>query len=118
QTHSRTASATRDSSTVKIKKTVLTRDVTRVLDTVNMSDRNATFVIAATVNALGHDLNSTSPSRSTVRRSRMINREIVAKEDKATFNITSPVLLHWDGKLLPNTVNGKEKVDRIAILIS
>ena len=42
----------------------------------------------------------------------------VATEDMATFSMNAPFLLHWDGKLLPNIVDGKDKVDRIAILIS
>jgi hypothetical protein len=88
------------------------------LDRVNISDRKATFVIAATAKALGQDLDSTLLSRSTVRRSRKACRETVATEDMATFSMTAPFLLHWDGKLLPNIVDGRDKVDRIAILIS
>ena len=59
----------------KTKKKLLTHEVAMSLDRVNISDRKATFVIAATAKALGQDLDSTLLSRSTVRRSRKACRE-------------------------------------------
>jgi len=42
----------------------------------------------------------------------------VAAADKAAFTADDPLLLHWDGKLLPDIVVGKTKVDRVAVLVT
>jgi hypothetical protein len=39
-------------------------------------------------------------------------------KDKAAFQPHNPLLLHWDGKLLPAIDGSKETVDRVAILVS
>ena len=102
----------------KKTKKLLSQEVAMSLDRVNLSDRKATYVIAATAQALGHDLHNIPLSRSTIRRSRRTNREAVATEDMCNFSMNTPFLLHWDGKLVPDIVKGQEKVDRIAIVIS
>jgi len=42
----------------------------------------------------------------------------VAVTQRATFMSEGPLLLHWDGKLLPDITGSKEVVDRIAVLVT
>ena len=96
--------------------------VAGALDRVNMPDRGATFVIGAVAKALGHDVNEMTLSRSSVRRLRCKNREQVAATTNDEFFDSSvtetPLVLHWDGKLLVDITGSKEMVDRIAVLVT
>ena len=80
------------------------------LDRVNISNRQATFIITAAAQALGHDLDRILVSRSTIRRSRMATQK--------SYLTQVLLLLHWGGKLLPDIVQTYAKVDKIAILVS
>ena len=82
-----------------------------------MSDREAVFTIAANATSLGYDINYLKLSVSLLRRARRENREKLQKKDKQEFNLSMPLVLHWDGKLLPIVTNVVyEKVDCLAIL--
>src|SRR6218665_1381253 len=76
------------------------------------------FVVGAIAQALGVDLDDVALSRNTIPRARHETRSVVASEIRATFTVDSPVLLHWDGKLLPDISGSKEVVDRVAILVT
>jgi hypothetical protein len=91
-------------------------DVAGALDRVNLPDRGATFVLGAVAKALGQDVAAMTLSRSSIRRSRCKNREETAGEKE--FDSDVPLLLHWDGKLLPDISGKKVTVDRIAILVT
>lgn len=97
---------------------ILSEAVVTTLDRVNVSDRQAMFVIGSVAQALGVPVAETSLSYSTIRRKRNQTRESVVESEKATFTPSNPVVLHWDGKLLPNITGGVEKVDRVAVIIS
>ncbi|KAF0705549.1 Uncharacterized protein FWK35_00037982, partial [Aphis craccivora] len=97
---------------------VFTEDVVASLDRVNLSDRNAMFVVGAVAQALGTPVSDISLSRSTIRRHRNQIRQTVVETDKASFSSQHPLVLHWDSKLLPNIVDGVQKVDRVAVLVS
>ncbi|KAG0720348.1 hypothetical protein GWK47_006841 [Chionoecetes opilio] len=73
--------------------------------------------MGAFATASGQDLGSLSLSRSTIRRHRIRNREAIAKSETINIPQGIPVLVHWDGKLLPD-LSGKDQVDRIAILVT
>ena len=60
------------------------------------------FVIGAVAQALGHDLEDVSLSRNTIRSARIATRKAVATTEQSAFMPDSPLLLHWDGKLLPD----------------
>ena len=90
-------------------------DVAGALDRVNIPDRGATYIVGTVAKALGHDVSSMTLSRSSIRRSRYRNREKQATVEQE-FIRSSPLLLHWDGKLLPDITGSKETVDRIAVL--
>src|SRR6218665_909885 len=66
----------------------------------------------------GVDLDDVALSRNTIQRARHETRSVVASEIRTTFTVDSPVLLHWDGKLLPDISGSKEVVDRVAILVT
>ena len=90
-------------------------DVAGALDRVNIPDRGATYIVGTVAKALGHDVSSMTLSRSSIRRSRYRNREKQATVEQE-FIRSTPLLLHWDGKLLPDITGSKETVDRIAVL--
>lgn len=106
------------SGSTKKKMKVLTSNVVSSLDRVNISDRRALFVVGTVAQALGHSVTDLSLSYSTIRRERRSVREAFATADKVDFSPDDPLLLHWDGKLLPDITGGQEKVDRIAILVT
>ena len=49
---------------------------------------------------------------------RVATRKAVAVTLKATVITEGPLLLHWDGKLLPEIIESKETVDRVAVLVT
>src|SRR6267154_1562591 len=101
-----------------MKTTIVSKEVAMTLDRVNISDRKATFVISATAKALGYKLDDVSISRSSIRRTRVETRQAVAEADRTAFTPDVPLLLHWDGKLLPDIALGRNKIDRVAILVT
>src|ERR1043165_2542105 len=76
------------------------------------------FIVASVAKALGHPLEELALSRSTIRRSRRAIRKDVSEADKDSFSTQDPLLLHWDGKLLPDIAGTKEIVDRIAVIVT
>lgn len=98
----------------KIRLNVLTSAVTSALDRTQTSDRFAAHLIKKTVKStleaaastLGNEdirqLSPTSPSRSILRRA---NRQGIVYDLKSNklASDPGPFLLHWDGKLLPDT---------------
>ncbi|XP_050549011.1 uncharacterized protein LOC126910464 [Daktulosphaira vitifoliae] len=99
-------------------KSVFTEDVVASIDRVNLSDRNAMFVVGSIAQALGTPIADISLSRSTIRRKRNQIRKTVVETDKTTSSFEHPLVLHWDGKLLPDIVGGTQKVDRVAVLVT
>ena len=90
----------------------MTPELTSALDRTKMSNREAVFTISATATSLGHDINDLTLSVSTIHRARKENRKKLAEIDK-------PLVVHWDGKLLPDITNVvHEKVDHLAILVT
>ena len=68
---------------------------------------------------MGHDINDLILSVSTIHRARKENRKKLAEKDKQEFNVDKPLVVHWDGKLLPDVTNVvHEKVDCLAILVT
>jgi len=48
----------------------------------------------------------------------MQKRKSLVENDKVAFSSNDPLVLHWDGKLLPDISTGKQKVDRVAIIVT
>ena len=91
--------------------------VAAALDRTGTSNRQAVYILAATkvddVEARGITL-----SRSSVQRARKRHRFEKAADIKETFQVDGPLVVHFDGKLLPAIDGGPEKEDRVAILVT
>jgi len=87
------------------------------LDRANVSNRNATFLLAETARSLGHNISSLAVNAESIRTARIKFREQTAQADKAAFDPAVPLVLHWDGKMLPD-ITGSEQVDRLPVLVS
>ena len=83
---------------------------------VKIPDRGAMFVVGAVAQGLGHDLEDMALSRNTIRIARIATRKTVATTEQSAFMPDSPLLRHWDGKLLPDIAGSKKVVDRVAII--
>ena len=100
-------------------KQIVTSEVTTVLDRVNVSDRKATMVIAAVNKHLGNESEEVTLLRSTVRRARKSNRQNYALQKRNDFVPTAPLLLHWDGKMLPGPTRvHTDRENRVAVVVS
>ena len=106
---------------VKYKaKNIITPSLAKALDRAKVSDRYAVHLIAATANSLGHDIEELALNRTTIQEARKIAR--AQESDERYKNIVTdpsvPIVVHWDGKLLPDTAGGKDVYDRLPILVS
>ena len=111
---------TTDSSV--LKNIFLNKDVSSALDRAQLTDRSAMFVVSSVVKALGHDLDTTTMSFPSIRRARMATREEISLDIKKQLSEDSaekePLVLHWDGKMLPELCNKYSNCDRTAILVT
>lgn len=99
------------------KKRLFTSQVTSALDRNKVSDREALRLMVPIAAALGENPSALSISRTTIQRARKKGREDFAKHIKETFKPEFPLLVHWDGKILPEII-GSEKIDRLPIVVS
>jgi hypothetical protein len=76
------------------KKSVMTPVLSAALDRSKLSDRKATYVLAAAAQSLGHDINDYSINRSSIHRQRELIREGLAKNLKKEFQPTVPLVVH------------------------
>lgn len=98
-------------------KNVFNLHVTSALDRNKVSDREALRLIVPLASALGHDPSDISISRSTIQRRRKMARKELNCLIQNTFSPNYPLVVHWDGKMLPNIV-GTGKIDRLPVLVS
>ncbi|KAK6185944.1 hypothetical protein SNE40_008071 [Patella caerulea] len=99
------------------RMTVVTPTLSAALDRTKMSDRKAMMVVTATAQSLGHNVEDMALNRSSIRRLRQKYRTIGAENLKEAFSADQALVVHWDGKLLPE-LTGKDKVDRLPVLVS
>ena len=99
------------------RRSVLTPHLAAALDRTKVSDRKAVFVIAETAKSFGHNIDDLALNRDTIRRLRVQHRTQRSADIKAEFRGNIPLVVHWDGKLIPDLI-GKEKVDRLPVLVS
>lgn len=88
------------------------------LDRTKISDRSATFAIAATAQTVGINMSEITLSRSTLRRQRAEFRAQFSMDLKHNFDPDGPLVVHWDGKLLADISGEKVEVDRLPILVT
>jgi hypothetical protein len=98
---------------------IVTPEVAAALDRTNVSNRKAAYIISAAVQSYSQQHPSElSLSVSTISRSRSKHRLQNATDIKTAFSCNGPLVVHFDGKLLPSITGGPLKEDRIAILVT
>ena len=75
------------------------------LDAAKVSDRAACQILIPAIDALGQKAEDYSVSYSSIRRARQRNRKIGAENMKLDFKATSPLVIHWDGKLIEDVIS-------------
>ena len=99
---------------------IITPVLVSALDRCKISDRKAVHIAAAVATSLGKDANTLNINRSSIKRARQLHRSGVAIDVKMNFKVeltNASLMVHWDSKLLPG-LTGKEKIDRLPILVS
>jgi hypothetical protein len=91
--------------------------VTSALDRNKTSDREAVRLMILFAAALGCDPSTLPLSRSTMQRVRKKARKEHAESTSAEFAPDFPLVVHWDGKILPE-ISGLGEVDRLPVLVS
>ena len=64
---------------------------------------------AAIAKAFGYSVEDITLFRRSVKRSRMQGRVARAKLEEENFSPNGPLLLHWNGKLLPDIHGSKTR---------
>ena len=83
-----------------------------------ISDRNATYLLTAVIDALELDANNYNISWTVIRRGRISARSKIATQIREDLQAAPSLLVvHWDGKLLSD-LTGQATVDRLPVLIS
>lgn len=103
--------------TRKRPRNIINRAVASALDRTKISDRNATYILAATAETIGLNTSEIALNKETIRRMRRTHRENIAKEIRQDFQPEVALTVHWDGKILSELMS-KESVDRLAVLVS
>ena len=104
-------------STAVKKQRIISPKVSAVLDRTNTSVRKASMITASVLNKVGVPANTVSLSKSSIHRQRQKQRYKSAKDNRQGFSSTKSVV-HWDGKLLPDTDESTQLVDRMAVLLT
>lgn len=99
------------------KKSLFSTHVVSALDRNKVSDRAALRLMAPIAAALGHDPSELPLSRSTIQRERKEARKTIFQTIKEYTSFDNPVIVHWDGKILPDIL-GSDKVDRLPVIVS
>ena len=104
---------------------ILDEKLVGALDRCGVTDRYAVFLLTAICeslfkkNLLNVDLDSLVINRTSIRRHRQKIREqkyALIKEEFKNLNLNS-LVVHWDGKLLPNLLNSAT-IDRLPIVVT
>jgi len=72
---------------------IITPEISSALDRAKISDRNATHVVAAAAEALGHSSREICVNKESIRRARRRNRKEVASEICSSFPSGGPLTL-------------------------
>lgn len=101
------------------KQNPITPALTTTWDRENLSSRQAAASFVATASALGHDVLGIATSASTVHRMRRKHRETEARHlEEEAFQSPPPLVLHWDGKLIPSMTSSRILEERIAVVLT
>ncbi len=111
------SASTSKPQTKRGRKQLCSPSLASALDRTKVSDRNATILLASTAVSLGENIENYVINRSSIRRFRIKHRQEVMNEILLKFNPDVPLVVHWDGKILPE-LTGKTSVDRLPILVT
>ena len=103
-------------TTIKTNQ-LFTHHVTSALDRNKTSDREALRLVVPIAAALGYNPSALPLSRSTIHRVRKKARIEHAGVVRSEYAPEYPLVLHWDGKILPK-IFGEGNVDRLPVLVS
>ncbi|GBO23972.1 hypothetical protein AVEN_238350-1 [Araneus ventricosus] len=103
-----------------MRKDFITPKLVAALDRCQLSMGDSVFVLEATIDALGGNIDEFPISKSSIQRIRTEKRKELAENIKIDFQNQVPdvVTLHWDDKLLPALSARKSKEERLLIVIS
>lgn len=99
------------------KINLMTPELVAALDRANVSSRNATYILAATLKSVGFDLNSVNISYKTIQRNRIALRKEIVEGLKDELKFEDNYIVHWDGKILTDII-GTDSVDRLPIILT
>ncbi|KAK4316951.1 hypothetical protein Pmani_011929 [Petrolisthes manimaculis] len=99
------------------RQQVLSPDLVATLDRNKVSDRAAVMVIGETLRSLGQEIQPLALNRSSIRRQRQQHRKSTSEEIRDKFDPKFPLIVHWEGKLLPDLI-GTDIVDRLPVLLT
>ena len=105
-----------ESAPAKAAPIIQNENLLKALDRTKTSSRNAMYILAPTLEALGIDINDEIFSHTTLEKYRKEMRNRVAAEIKASFKPPKRLVVHFDGKLL-SELNGSFG-DHLAVMIS
>ncbi|GBL99286.1 hypothetical protein AVEN_177319-1 [Araneus ventricosus] len=103
-----------------MRKDFITPKLVTTLDRCQLSMGDSVFVLEATIDALGCNIDEFPISKSSIQRIRTGKRKERAENKKIDFQNEVPdvVTLHWDDKLLPALSARKSKEECLPIVIS
>lgn len=107
-------------STTPVRAAVRDVNLISTWDREKLSVRQAAASFSATAQSLGVDINTISVSKSTVHRARISGRKECVMQIRRLNDMErlERVVLHWDGKLLPDISGSGEHADRIAVVVT
>lgn len=98
----------------------ITQKLAGALDRCKLSIHDSVYVLQALLEALGFDNDDYIINSISIHRAREMHRCERAKMIKSRFQESSPsyVIVHWDGKLLPNVHVKNTTVERLPIILT
>ena len=76
------------------------------------------MVATSLAKSLGQDARQLSINRSTIRRQRHLHRQNFSMLLKQSFSADVPLIIHWDGKLMPDLMQTSGHVERLPIIVT
>ncbi|GBN24605.1 hypothetical protein AVEN_249578-1 [Araneus ventricosus] len=103
-----------------MRKDFITPKLVAALDRRQLSMRASVFILEATTDELGCNIDEFLIGNSSIRRIRTGKRKESAEYIKSDSQNEVPdiVIVHWDDKLLPAVSAQKSKEERLPIVIS
>jgi len=117
-----TAGALKPKTKLKVKTKLVTPKLAAALDAGKVSNRDATRILVAAVEALGGNVQTTNVSVATVHRGRELHHEEKAEEIKEKFlknlDRNAKGIVHCDGKKIKDPTTGHRLGERLPILFT